>query len=180
MRKASGGARGRSERQELVQAADAAGRALGTAAVLYHGTLAELTGLSPTEWKALDLIQRLGPVTAGVLARESGLAPASVTGLVTRLERKGFARRLPNPTDGRSVLVEMVPGRLDPGTPVFDDLRRSLHALYEEFSDDELRSIGRFLDEAARRQHEATSRLPTSPADSPQAVRGQARRPAPE
>lgn len=150
-------------RDDLVRAADAAGRALSTAAVLYHSTLAAITGLSPTEWKALELIQRLGPVTAGVLARESGLAPASVTALITRLERKGYAQRLPNPADGRSVLVEMVPGRLDAGTPVFDDFLRSLHALYEEFSDDELRSIGRFLDEAARRQHEATGRLPSSP-----------------
>ena len=122
--------------------------------MLYHSTLAGLSGLSPTDWKALELIQRLGPVTAGALARESGLTPASVTALITRLERKGYARRVPNPADGRSVLVEMVPG--------FDDFLRSLHALYEECSDAELRSIGRFLDEAARRQHEATSRLPTT------------------
>ena len=131
-----------------------------TAAVLYHGRLAELSGLSPTEWKALDLIQRLGPVTAGVLARESGLAPASVTGLITRLERKGFARRLPNPADGRSVLVEFIPDRLAPRASVFDDFLRSLHDLYDEFSDEELRSIERFTTEAARRQHEATRRLP--------------------
>jgi DNA-binding MarR family transcriptional regulator len=158
--KARSGAGAGTEREELVRAADAAGRALSTAAVLYHGTLAELSGLSPTEWKALDLIQRLGPVTAGVLARESGLVPASVTALITRLERKGFARRLPNPADGRSVLVEMVPERLGPPAPVFDDFLRSLHDLYEEFSDDELRSIVRFANEAARRQHEAIRRLP--------------------
>ena len=145
-----------------MRAVDTAGRALSTAAVLYHGTLAELSGLSPTEWKALDLIQRLGPVTAGALARESGLAPASVTGLVGRLERKGFARRVPNPEDGRSVLVEMIPERLASPEPVFDDFLRSLHELYEEFSDDELRSIVRFATEAAQRQHEATRRLPTS------------------
>lgn len=162
MGKARGTAGVTTERQELVRAADAAGRALSTAAVLYHGTLAELSGLSPTEWKALDLIQRLGPVTAGVLARESGLAPASVTGLITRLERKGFARRLPNPADGRSVLVEVVPERLGDAAPVFDDFLRSLHDLYEEFSDDELRRIVHFTKEAARRQHEATRRLPPS------------------
>jgi DNA-binding MarR family transcriptional regulator len=160
--KARAGTRLSTEREELVRAADAAGRALSTAAVLYHGTLAELSGLSPTEWKALDLIQRLGPVTAGVLARESGLAPASVTGLITRLERKGFARRLPNPADGRSVLVEVVPERLGDAAPVFDDFLRSLHDLYEEFSDDELRRIVHFTKEAARRQHEATRRLPPS------------------
>ena len=151
MVRARGSADQQRGREDLVRAADAAGRALSTAAVLYHSSLAELSGLSPTEWKALELIQRLGPVTAGVLARESGLAPASVTALITRLERKGYARRVPNPADGRSVLVEMVPGRLEGGSSVFDDFLRSLHALYEEFSDDELRSIGRFLGEAARR-----------------------------
>ena len=161
MVKARGGTRVSAEREELVRAADAAGRALSTAAVLYHGTLAELSGLSPTEWKALDLIQRLGPMTAGVLARESGLAPASVTGLINRLERKGFARRLPNPADGRSVLVEIIPERLGDAAPVFDEFLRSLHDLYEDFSDDELRGIVRFTTEAARRQHEATRRLPT-------------------
>jgi DNA-binding MarR family transcriptional regulator len=159
--KPRGGTRVGAEREELVRAADAAGRALSTAAVLYHGTLAELSGLSPTEWKALDLIQRLGPMTAGVLARESGLAPASVTGLITRLERKGFARRLPNPADRRSVLVEIVPERLGDGASVFDDFLRSLHDLYEDFSDDELRSVVRFTTEAARRQHAATRRLPS-------------------
>ena len=161
MAKARGVTRSSTEREELIRAADAAGRALSTAAVLYHGTLAELSGLSPSEWKALDLIQRLGPVTAGALARESGLAPASVTGLVGRLERKGFARRVPNPADGRSVLVEVIPERLGP-TEVFDDFLRLLHELYEEFSDDELRSIVRFTAEAARRQHEATRRLPSA------------------
>lgn len=146
-------------RDDLVDDVDLAGRALSTAAVLYHATVADLSGLTPSEWKALDLIQRLGPLTAGVLARESGLAPASVTGLLTRLERKGFARRVPNPQDGRSVLIEMVPDRLEAGAAVFDDLLGSLHELYEDFTDDELRAIARFLTEAARRQHEATARL---------------------
>ena len=155
------GTRFSTERAELVRAADAAGHALSTAAVLYHGTLAELSGLTPSEWKALDLIQRLGPVTAGVLARESGLAPASVTGLVGRLERKGYARRVPNPADGRSVLVEIIPESLG-STEVFDDFLRLLHELYEEFSDAELRSIVRFTTEAARRQHDATRRLPAA------------------
>lgn len=161
MSKTRAGRKRSKERTELIGSLDAAGRALSTSAVLYHGTLAELSGLSPTEWKALDLIQRLGPVTAGALARESGLAPASVTGLITRLERKGFARRVPNPADGRSVLVETIPERLAAAAPVFDDFLRSLHDLYEEFSEDELRTIMRFMTEAARRQHEATGRLPS-------------------
>src|SRR3712207_9587219 len=66
-------------------------------------SVAARQGLSASEEKALDLLERAGPLTAGELARQTGLAPASVTGVVNRLERKGFARRIPNPDDRRSV-----------------------------------------------------------------------------
>jgi DNA-binding MarR family transcriptional regulator len=148
------------DRAALTAQLDMAGRALSTVAVMFHTALAALSGLSATEQKALDLIERFGPLTAGDLAQRSGLAPASVTGLLSRLERKGFARRVPNPDDRRSVLVEMVHGRLDAIGPHFVDFLRPLHQLYETFTDEELQAILRYLTEAARLQQEATSRLP--------------------
>ncbi|GAA3397486.1 MarR family transcriptional regulator [Cryptosporangium minutisporangium] len=149
-----------SERETLIAQLDMAGRALSTVAVMFHTALAELSGLSATEQKALDLIERFGPLTAGDLAQRSGLAPASVTGLLSRLEKKGFARRIPNPEDRRSVLVEIVRGRLDAIGPHFVELLRPLHQLYDTFSDEELRAILRYLTEAARLQQEVTGRLP--------------------
>src|SRR4051794_39449858 len=103
----------------LAEQVDVGGRALATAAVLFHSALAELSGLSATEQRALDLIDRFGPLTAGDLAQRSGLAPASVTGLLRRLEQKGFARRVPNPGDRRSVLVELVYERVAAMGPHF-------------------------------------------------------------
>src|SRR5690349_18084612 len=125
------------EREMLIGQLDAAGRALSTVAVMFHTALAALSGLSATEQKALDLIERFGPLTAGELAQRSGLAPASVTGLLSRLEKKGFARRIPNPDDRRSVLVEIVRGQLDAIGPHFVELLRPLHQLYDTFSDEE-------------------------------------------
>jgi MarR family len=52
------------------------------AAVMFHAALSARLGLSATEEKALDLLDRFGPLTARQLAERSGLAPASVTGLV--------------------------------------------------------------------------------------------------
>jgi DNA-binding MarR family transcriptional regulator len=49
---------------------------------MFHATLSARLGLSATEEKALDLLDRFGPLTARQLAERSGLAPASVTGLV--------------------------------------------------------------------------------------------------
>jgi DNA-binding MarR family transcriptional regulator len=150
-----------SRRDELLKELETAGRALSTAAVMFHSVLAAKQGLSPTEEKALDLLERFGPLTAGELGRRSGLAPASVTGLVNRLERKGFARRLPHPTDRRRVLIEIDPDRVASIGPLFADFVRSLDDLYAGYTDEQLETILHFATEAARRQREATAKLTT-------------------
>ncbi|MFI5838645.1 MarR family winged helix-turn-helix transcriptional regulator [Catenuloplanes sp. NPDC051500] len=95
---------------------------MSAAAVLFHGAVAARVGLSAIEAKTADLIDRLGPLTARQIAAEAGLAPTSVTGLIDRLERKGFARRVPNPADGRGVLVEFVPESRAAFIPYFMDV----------------------------------------------------------
>ena len=149
---------------QLLKELETAGRALSAAAVMFHTTLSAKQGLSATEEKALDLLDRFGPLTAGELAQRSGLAPASVTGLINRLERKGFARRIPHPSDGRSVLVEVDRDRTYSALqPLFADFVRSLDELYSGYTDEQLEVILHFLTESARRQREATTRLATEP-----------------
>jgi DNA-binding MarR family transcriptional regulator len=127
---------------------------------MFHTAVAARQGLSATEEKALDLLERSGPLTAGELARQSGLAPASVTALINRLEAKGFARRVQNPSDRRSVLVEVDAERLYATVaPLFADWVGSLLELYTGYTDEQLEVILHFLNEAARRQREATARL---------------------
>jgi DNA-binding MarR family transcriptional regulator len=147
-------------RAELLKKLEMAGRAQSAATVMFHTTLAARRGLSATEEKALDLLERFGPLTAGELSQRSGLAPASVTGLVDRLERKGFARRVPNPSDRRSVLVEIDRERVYAAmAPLFADWVRSLEELWAGYTDEQLELILDFLTEVARRQQEATVRL---------------------
>jgi DNA-binding MarR family transcriptional regulator len=147
-------------RAELLQQLALAGRASSAATVMFHTAVAARQGLSASEEKALDLLERSGPLTAGELARRSGLAPASVTGLIDRLEHKGFARRVPNPGDGRSVLVEVDSERVHATVaPLFADWVGSLYELYAGYTDEQLEVILHFLTEAARRQQEATARL---------------------
>ena len=147
-------------RAELLDQLALAGRASSAATVMFHTAVAARQGLSASEEKALDLLERSGPLTAGELARRSGLAPASVTALVDRLERKVFARRVPNPGDGRSVLVEVDSERVYATVaPLFADWVGSLYELYAGYTDEQLEVILHFLTEAARRQQEATARL---------------------
>jgi DNA-binding MarR family transcriptional regulator len=155
------GARTRtSRRAELLEQLEMAGRASSVATVMFHTAVAARQGLSASEEKALDLLERSGPLTAGELARQSGLAPASVTGLINRLEHKGFARRIQNPGDRRSILVEVDVERMYARVaPLFADWARSLQELYAGYSDEQLEVILHFLTEAARRQQEATARI---------------------
>jgi DNA-binding MarR family transcriptional regulator len=147
-------------RAELLEQLAMAGRASSVATVMFHTAVAAKQGLSASEEKALDLLERSGPLTAGELARQSGLAPASVTGLINRLEQKGFARRIQNPSDRRSILVEVDVERMYARVaPLFADWVRSLEELYAGYSDEQLEVILHFLTEAARRQQEATTRL---------------------
>jgi DNA-binding MarR family transcriptional regulator len=151
----------RTQREDLLQAVFEAGRELSTAAVMFHTKLSELRGLSATEGKAIDILMRFGPLTAGEFGEHSGLAPASVTGLMQRLEAKGVARRVRHGQDGRKVLIELVGDQASAAAPYFVDFMGGLAALLEGYSDDQLRTIADYSSKAAAVQQEAAGRLGT-------------------
>ena len=146
------------QREDLLQAVYESGRELSTAAVMFHTKLSELRGLSATEGKAIDILMRFGPLTAGEFGEHSGLAPASVTGLMQRLEAKGVARRV-RQEDKRKVLIELVGDQAAAAAPYFEDFMAGLAALLEGYSDEQLRTIADFSSRAAAVQQEAAGRL---------------------
>ncbi len=83
-------------------------RELSTMMVLFHSRIAEQMGLSGTDHKCLELVIRSAePITAGRIAQLSGLSTGAVTGVIDRLEQRGFVRRVRDPHDRRKVLVEL-------------------------------------------------------------------------
>jgi DNA-binding MarR family transcriptional regulator len=149
----------RTQRQDLLEAVYHSGRELSTAAVMFHTKLSELRGLSATEGKAIDILMRFGPLTAGEFGERSGLAPASVTGLMQRLEAKGVARRVRHVEDKRKVLIELMGDQAAAAAPYFEDFMNGLAALLEGYSDEQLRTIADFSSKAAAVQQEAAGRL---------------------
>ncbi|GGM80509.1 MarR family transcriptional regulator [Longimycelium tulufanense] len=124
------------------------GRRLGTATVFYHAEVATLLGLSLTDYKCLDFVlQAERPITAGRLAELSGLSTGAVTGVVDRLERAGYVRRVRDPFDRRKVLVEPVPRNRTGVRSVFDGLIRSLESVVSRSSPAELAAIIAFVEE---------------------------------
>lgn len=149
----------RRTRRQVLDELALAGRAHSTGVVLFHTALAAKQGLGPTETKALDLLERFGPMTAGEFGARTGLAPASVTGLIDRLEQKGYAKRVKDPADGRRVLVEYDPASSMRFAPYFMGLMKELEALYEGYTIEELEVVRRFLEEVTKVQTEAAVKL---------------------
>ncbi|MFE8943356.1 MarR family winged helix-turn-helix transcriptional regulator [Streptomyces sp. NPDC003233] len=135
------------------------GRVHSGVTVMFHSAVAAKQGLNATEEKTLDLLQRHGPLTAKDLAELTGLAPASVTGLIDRLESKGFVHRVKHPTDKRRVLVELNQEKIAELAGFFEDWARDVVEACEEFSTDELRTVIRFLSVMSERQRTAAARL---------------------
>ncbi|WP_246268523.1 MarR family winged helix-turn-helix transcriptional regulator [Nonomuraea typhae] len=151
-------------RKNLLDALGWAGRESSNAAVMYHTAMSALLGLGVTEWKALDLLQRRGPLTAGELSQHTGLAPASVSGLVDRLEAKWMVRRIRDLKDRRRIIVEINPDQFasPEAVAVFEPLMRGLAELYDTYTDEQLELILDYLTKAAAVQREATAILTSS------------------
>ena len=62
----------------------------------------ELAGLTPTQLAALATIDKTGPMRLGDLAAAEGIAPSTLTRLVTALEEAGYVRRCADPSDARA------------------------------------------------------------------------------
>jgi DNA-binding MarR family transcriptional regulator len=150
-------------RREILDELARVGREHSDATVLFHASIARLLELHPTDYKVLGILERAGPLSAGEIARRSGLANASVTNLIDRLEQKGFVRRVVDPADGRRVMVEAVADRLTNARSLFASTRRSLARLYDRYSDRDLSVIADFLDHNARRLRLETSKLGSTP-----------------
>jgi DNA-binding MarR family transcriptional regulator len=124
------------------------GRETSTLTVLRHARIAEKMGLSGTDHKALDLVRQAdGPMTAGRIAELTALSTGAVTGVIDRLEKAGFVRRVRDPQDRRKVFVEVAPIDEERFLPLFQSALDSTIRILESFSPEERKAIERFQNE---------------------------------
>jgi predicted transcriptional regulator len=127
------------ERAELAAAFAAAIRRTGSLMQLMSQAAAERIGINSTDLNCLNILSFRGQMTAGELARETGLTTASITGVVDRLEEAGFVRRERDPADRRRVVIRLV-------ASVFLPMVRDWNEMAARYSDDELKLIVGFYD----------------------------------
>src|SRR5207344_1312045 len=86
-------------------------RDLGAQLSLLNHSVGTRLDLKATDLECLDLITRYGPLSPSALARRAGLHPATLTGILDRLERGGWIERDRDPSDRRGVVVQAARGR---------------------------------------------------------------------
>lgn len=134
------------ERDELTeQILGPLARRNSTATVLFHDAVAERLGLGPTDHKCLDLIVEHQTITGSQLAAMTGLTSGAVTGVVARLERAGYVRRAPDPSDGRRQLLRPAPERFGEVERLFEGIAASAVDLLDGFDTPQLKAIATFL-----------------------------------
>ena len=107
----------------------------------------------------LDLIDREGPMSPSALARLAGLHPATITGILDRLERGGWITRERDPADRRAIVVRARRERLPDLLRLYAGMNRSMNQIYAEYDESELEVIADFLERTAKAGKTATDQL---------------------
>ena len=133
---------GRQERADLEVAFAAGLRRTGALMQLMGTAAADKIGINATDLNCLNILSFSGHMTAGELARATGLTTASITGVVDRLEEAGFVTRERDPHDRRRVVVRIDLDRaMNDVAAVFVPMLRAWREMASQYSDDELRLI---------------------------------------
>jgi DNA-binding MarR family transcriptional regulator len=136
----------RKKKVELVGELFAAVRENQLATDKMDDTAARAMGVNRTDSRCLDIIDRLGPVTAGKISLDAGLTSGTVTAVIDRLVEKGYVRRVADPTDRRRVLIEKTAKLEEISRHLYGPLAERSLPLVDKFSVAEIEAIIRFLE----------------------------------
>lgn len=131
-------------------------------------TVAVRFGLSESDIETLEELIDMGATTAGRLSEITGLTSGAVTRVIDRLEQAGYVRRVPDPTDRRRVIVEVIPEKVANIRVTLDQVSDASANEIRDYTDEQLELIADFLSrmESVTRE-EATALRETREGDKP-------------
>src|SRR4051794_2024257 len=122
------------------------------------GSRLEIRGV---DLNCLDLIGRYGPLSPSALARRAGLHPATITGILDRLERAGWISRERDPADRRAIQVHAMRERGGEIFKLYSGMNASIEQILGSYGDTELAVLADFLHRVADAGRDATEELTT-------------------
>ena len=116
--------------------------------VLFHQKVAELLGLTATEFKCFRLLEQLGPLSMTALSYEVGLKPGTVSGVVDRLEAAGFIERRRDSADRRALVLAARPDASSRADSLYRKQGKDMRMILDAHSERDFDLLMKFLADA--------------------------------
>ncbi|KIA65765.1 MarR family transcriptional regulator [Nocardia vulneris] len=134
-------------------------RAVRSQLALFNRQVGARLELKEVDFDCLDLINGHGPLSPSALAKHAGVHPATLTGVLDRLERAGWIVRERAGDDRRAVLVRSLPGRLGEMYDLLSGMNTAVDELCADYTPEQLELLAGFLDRVTAAGRTATEGL---------------------
>jgi DNA-binding MarR family transcriptional regulator len=137
-------------------------RRYSTAIVLFQHGIAERAGLGASDHKCLEILRERGAMTGSELACATGLTTGAITGVVARLESRGFLTRELDARDARKQILRPSLDRIEELHADFASFRKDIAALMASLDAHQQAGLAKFLEHGAALaiQHATLARSP--------------------
>lgn len=129
----------------LVREVQFALRAIGMRLGRLNDAVAGLVDLKGGDIELLDHVGRVGPVSPGELAAQLHVHPATMTGILDRLEKGGWVARERDSPDRRKVKVRAIRTRGTELVRLYAPMNTAISKLCASFTTEQLTAIRDFL-----------------------------------
>lgn len=122
-------------------------RELSNQLSLFNHQVSAHLDLKDVDLDCLELITRHGPMSPSALTRRTGLHPATMTGILDRLQRGGWISRErdPDATDRRAVTVRAIRERNREVFRLYSGMNSSMDDICADYTDADLALLAGFL-----------------------------------
>jgi DNA-binding MarR family transcriptional regulator len=136
------------EKQDLIAETMAAMRAFQNAVDEVDEQVARRAKINRTDLRCLDVITNSESMSAGELARLTGITTGGITVVLNRLEDAGYLKRVAHPDDRRRIFVKPTAKAKRLIERLYGDLGRVARERLERMPSADIRVISTFLDQA--------------------------------
>ena len=105
---------------------------------VFRDMVAKRTGMTQTELSCAGFLMEKGKTTPGELAKITGLTSGAITGVIARLEKRGYVTYERDTKDRRKVIVKAVPKKLAHAVAVYKPVSDRYYNLLSTFDTDHL------------------------------------------